>query len=120
MYRLSDAAKYLMCSEGFNMDAVSDTTHIKTIFSFSSDIGKNFIGNALNSSDDPVTHLIHILQFFTIFIVFYKLPEEKIQRSQIQRTRRPGNGSPSSSPTIRKLAAPKHTNTTGEVMWCSM
>jgi hypothetical protein len=49
--------------------------------------GKPFIGNALCSSDDPVTQLIHILNsFFALNNVLYKLPEErKIQRSQIWR-----------------------------------
>jgi len=42
---------------------ISVTTHIRTIFNASPGIGKYFIGNALCSSDDSVTQLIHILQF---------------------------------------------------------
>jgi hypothetical protein len=59
----------------------SGTTHIKTIFSFWSGVGKHFTGNVLCSSEDSVTLFIHILHFFTInFYVLqtskWKTPEE--------------------------------------------
>jgi hypothetical protein len=62
------------------------TTYIMSIFSFSPDIIKYFIGNAFCRSDDSVTHLIHILHRFTINSVFYKPSEGKLHRSEILRT----------------------------------
>jgi hypothetical protein len=47
------------------MGTINDMTHIKTMLSFSPGTGKNFIGNALCSSDNIIL-LIHILQFSTI------------------------------------------------------
>jgi hypothetical protein len=85
-------------------------THIKIIFSSLPGIGKHFIGNILCTSDNSVTQLIHILHFSTINNVFYKLPEEKILRSQICRTERAGNESPFSFPTMRKLPVQKDMN----------
>jgi len=83
-----------MCSVDPSMGTISGATHIKTTSSFSPETGKNFICNALCSSDEPVTYLIHIFQFFTLNNVFYKTPKEKVQRNQIRRTRGPGNGYP--------------------------
>jgi len=57
-------AKFLMFLVDPNRGTISGTTHIKTIFSFSSGTGKHFIGNALCSSDDSVTHLIHNFAMF--------------------------------------------------------
>jgi hypothetical protein len=59
------------------MGTISGMTYIKIIFSFLSGTGKHFIGYTLSSSDDSVMQLIHILHFFTINNVFYKLLEEK-------------------------------------------
>jgi hypothetical protein len=89
------------------MVTISGTTYIKTIFSFWSYIGKNFVGNALYSSDDSVRHLIQILHFFAINIVFNKLPEENIKRSQIWRKTGPENGHSSSYPNDPEIASPE-------------
>jgi hypothetical protein len=59
------------------------TSHIKTIVSFLTGIGKRFFVKALCSSDVSVTQLIHILCFFTINVIFYKPREEKIERREI-------------------------------------
>jgi hypothetical protein len=64
------------------MGTISGTTHITTC-SLSPGTGKNFIGNALCSSDDSVTQLSHILHFFTINTVFYKPTEEIIQMKKL-------------------------------------
>jgi hypothetical protein len=50
-----DLSKFLMCSLEL-METISDTIHIKMMFSFSPAIGKHFIGNALCSSDGSVMH----------------------------------------------------------------
>jgi len=73
---------------------ISGTTHIKTIFSFSPDTGKRFICNALCNSDHSFTQLLRILHFMALNDVFYKPTDENIQRSQIWRTKGPGNGPP--------------------------
>jgi hypothetical protein len=52
--------------------------NIKMIFGSSPGIGKHFVGKALCSSNESVTYLIHILQFFMTSI-FYK-PQEKKYR----------------------------------------
>jgi hypothetical protein len=65
-----------------------------------------------------VTQLIHILHFLIIDNFFYKPTEKKIQRSQLQITRGPGNGYPFSYQTIRKLPDEKGMNTMKEVRWC--
>jgi len=75
----------------FQYGTTSGTTHIKTIFSFSTGTGQNFI--SLCSSDYSCTQFIHILNFFTINNVFYN-PEENVHRSQVRRRREPGNLSP--------------------------
>jgi hypothetical protein len=59
----------------------------KSKFRFSAATGKYVFGTALRSSDDSLMQLIHILQFFTKH-VFYKPPEEKIQRNQVWRIRK--------------------------------
>jgi len=59
-----DVMKFLMCSVEFNMGTISGTTHLKTKFSFSSGNDMHFIDEALCSSDNAVTQLIHILNFF--------------------------------------------------------
>jgi hypothetical protein len=51
------------------------------IFSLSPGTDKNFIGDPLYSSHDSVMKLIRTLRFFTACSVFYKTPEEKINRS---------------------------------------
>jgi hypothetical protein len=51
--------EFLLFSLELSVVTIGGTTHIKTIFSFSPGIGKHFIGNALCSSDDSVTGLIH-------------------------------------------------------------
>jgi hypothetical protein len=84
-----------MCAAGLNMGTITGRTHINMTFSFWTASGKHFIGNALCSSDDSVTQLIHIFHSSTISNVFYKPPEEKIQRSRIWRGGGDGNGSPS-------------------------
>jgi hypothetical protein len=67
-----------MCSGDLNIGTTSDMTHIKIIFSFSPGNVKRFIGKTLCSSDDSVTQLIHILQFFTIKMLFISpLPRRK-------------------------------------------
>jgi len=68
-----------MCLVQLNIGITSGTTHIKTIFSLSPGTDKNFIGNALCSSDDSITQLIHILYVFTINSAFYK-PHNKKSR----------------------------------------
>jgi hypothetical protein len=55
------------------------------------------------------------LHFFRTNNAFYKAPEENIQRSHTWKTGRPGNGSPSSYPTIRKLPVQRGTDKTDEV-----
>jgi hypothetical protein len=60
-YFILSTTKFPMCSADFNMDTISDTTHIKMIFSFLICTGKHFIGNAFCSYDDSVTKFIHIL-----------------------------------------------------------
>jgi len=87
-FQTVDLTKFLTCSAGLNMGTVSGTTHIKTIFSFSPGTEKHFTGNALCSSDDSVTQLIHNLHFFTLNSVLYKtLQNKRKSRSQIWRTR---------------------------------
>jgi len=54
-----------MCSVNLNVGAITGTTLIKTLFSFSPSIDKHLIGKTLCSSDDSVTQLIHI--FFLLF-----------------------------------------------------
>jgi hypothetical protein len=71
-----------MCSVDLNIGTTSGTKHIRTIFSIWTGTDKHFIGNALCSSDDSDTQLIHILLFFIINNIFYRSSEEKIQRSQ--------------------------------------
>jgi hypothetical protein len=66
-----------MYSADLNMGTICGTTHNQMIFSFSPDTGMDFTGNALRSSDNSVTQLIHILHFFTINNVIYNPPEEK-------------------------------------------
>jgi hypothetical protein len=61
-----DLTTFLTYSVDLNMDTISGTTHIKTIFSFWTGTGRHFRGNALCSFDDFVTHLIHIMHFSTI------------------------------------------------------
>jgi len=65
------------------MGTNSGTTHVQTIFSFSPGTGKHFTNNALCSSDDSVTQLIHTLRYFTINNSFYKPPGEKIRMKVI-------------------------------------
>jgi len=48
-FQTLDLTKFFMCSVDLYMGIISDTTHIKTIFSFSPAIGKHFIGNAVVS-----------------------------------------------------------------------
>jgi len=108
-----------MCSVDLNMGIVSGTTHIKMIFTFLLGTGKHFIGKAPRSSYDSVIRLIRVL-FFSMIVMSYKPPEEEIQRSQIQRMRRSGNGSPSSCPMIMKLPVQKGMNTMGEVRCCTI
>jgi hypothetical protein len=105
----------LICSVDLSMvPSISGMTHIETIFSFSLGISKHFISNKLCSSDDSVTQLTHYSkQSFT-----NKSAEEKIKRSQIFRTRGPGNWFPSSYPMMRKLPLQKVIGMTGEVRWC--
>jgi hypothetical protein len=60
------------------MGTISGTTHMKAILSSLPGTGKHFVGNELCSSDDSVTQLIHILQFFKIFC--FTNPQKKISR----------------------------------------
>jgi hypothetical protein len=78
------------------MGTINGTTHMK-MFSFLPGIGEHFIINALCGCDD--CHAVH--SHFTLFHdnAFYKPPEEEIQRSQIWRMRRTGNGLPSVYPS---------------------
>jgi len=86
-FQTLDPTKFLMCSADLNMGTISGTTRIKTIFSFWTGIGKHFIGNALCRSADSVMQLSHTFHILTISNAFHKLRQEKIQRSQIWRTR---------------------------------
>jgi len=116
MFQTLDHTKFLLCLVYLSMGTVSGMTHIKTIFSFLSDIGKHFIDNMVCNSDDSMMQLTCILPFFfTMNRVLYKPPEEEIQRSQIWRTSGPGNESLSSLPMFRKLPIQKNVNMTGEV-----
>jgi hypothetical protein len=96
--------------------AISDTTHIKTIFSFWTSIGKHFIGNAGCSSDDSLTKLIHILHFCIINNIPCK-PQKKTLKMLNLVNEGLGNGS---HPTIRKIHVQKGTNMTGEVTWSTL
>jgi len=51
-FQTLEFTEFLMCSVDVSMVTISCTTHMKTIFSFSSGIGKHLIDNALCSSDD--------------------------------------------------------------------
>jgi len=93
-FQTLDLTKFLTCSVGLNMVTISDKTHIKTIYSLSSGICKYFIGNALCSSDDSVTHLIHILDFATVNYAFYKPPEEKYRKVKSGERGNQGMGLP--------------------------
>jgi hypothetical protein len=57
------------------MGTISGTTHIKTIFSFWTGVGKHFIGNALCRSADSFTQLIRVFHSFTLGNFFYKHTE---------------------------------------------
>jgi len=65
-----------MCSVDLNMATISGTTHIKTIFNFWPGTDMHLSGNALCSSDDSVTQLIHILHSLKINSIFYN-PQKK-------------------------------------------
>jgi hypothetical protein len=86
--------------------------YIKTVFSFSSAVGKRFVGNALCMSVCSLTQHVRILHFFTLNNVFSK-PPEKNTRSQIWRTRNKGT-SPSYL-TIRKFSVQKGAKMTGKL-----
>jgi hypothetical protein len=67
------------------MVTVSGTTHIRTAFSFTPDIGKHFTGNAMSSLDDSVMHLVRILHIFTTGSVLCKSLQENItQESNLE------------------------------------
>jgi len=85
-FQTLDLTKFLMCSAGLSIVTISDTRHIKTIFSFSPGTGKHFIGNALCSSDGyraTHSHFAH-LHYKRCLL---QTPGKKIQRTQIWRTR---------------------------------
>jgi hypothetical protein len=100
--------KFLVYPAGLSMGTVSDMTYIKMILIFSGDICKHFIDNTLYSS------------FFIISNVFYKPPEENIQRSQVWENEGVREWIPPPSyPTIRKFPFQKGANMT-EVRWCAI
>jgi len=75
--------------------------HTSRCYSVSHQVLANIIGNVLCSSYDSVTLFICTSHFFMRSTVFYQQQERNIQRSQIWRMSGPGNGCPSSYPTIR-------------------
>jgi hypothetical protein len=72
-----------MCSVNLSIGTFSGTTHIETIFSFSPDVAKHFIGNTLCRSDDFVTQLFKFCSFSRLETSFTN-PEKK--RNQTWRT----------------------------------
>jgi hypothetical protein len=82
------------------MGTISDTTHVKTIFSFLPGTGKRFIGNALRSSDGCYATLSHFAPFHN------EHRKKKPDKSNLEEEV-PGNGSP--------LPVQKGIKTTGEV-----
>jgi hypothetical protein len=67
------------------MGTISGTAHIKSIFSLWTGVGKHFIVNALCSSGDSVTQLIHILTFFTINNFLYTSQEKNPEQSNLEK-----------------------------------
>jgi hypothetical protein len=106
-----------MCSIDLKVVTINRMIHLKVILIFSPGIGRHFPGNTLNSSDDFIMQPIHILHFLTINI-FYKHPEEGIQRSQLWRTRGPENASLPSYQIIRPVQ--KCMKMARKVRWCTM
>jgi len=105
---------FLMCSVKLNTGSISDTAHVKTIFSIT--LG---IGNVSLVTYSILSRNSHFA-LFSLYIVSFTNPQRKCQRSQIWRTRGPGNGSLFSCPSIRKLRVQKGTDTAGEVGWCTI
>jgi hypothetical protein len=105
--------KFLICSVGLNMDTITGTTDMKMIFSFSPVTGSHFIGNALCSSDDSVTQLLHILQLCMIKKCLLQTTRRKNPKEKILEKEEQGNGPTLSCPTSRKLTVQKGKNTKG-------
>jgi hypothetical protein len=101
-----------MCSAHLNMGTISGTTHIKTIFSFSSGTGNYSSGNAFSSSEDSVKQLIHILHKQSLLQTLRKNPDESNLENE---------GTNCSYPKIRKdNLCSKHMNMMAEVRWCTI
>jgi hypothetical protein len=71
-----------MCPADLNVDTIGGTIHIKMTFSVFPGTGKHFVGNAVCSSNNSPPQLIHILQFFTISIVFHNPPNPKMKNPE--------------------------------------
>jgi hypothetical protein len=80
-----ELTEFLMCSVCLTMVIIIGTTQFKTIFNFSRDIGKDFISNALCSSDDSVTQITNILHIFTTDNVFHKPTKKNLKESSFEK-----------------------------------
>jgi hypothetical protein len=114
--------EFIICSVDLNMATISGKTHIKTIFSFSQGTGKNFICNALCSSEDSFTQLIHILHFFHIEQYLLQQPP---RRNNSEESKPENEGAKewvlsSFHPTIRTFPVQKDTKTTEEAKRCTI
>jgi hypothetical protein len=78
-----DLTKFLMCSTDLNMDNINGMTYTSRRYSVSRQVLAR-----ISLVDGSVTQLIHILHFFTSPLQMLR----KIQRSQIWKTKGPGNG----------------------------